>query len=216
MQRKVFRVEQMFGDRRAAAPREATERDPIDQLHALRALGERRDLAAEDLKRELAIVQDVIARNREELAALIGESKTRRMARAAGELGAAVDCMEQASHRILQAAENIDDSAKSLGSVLKTDFEHGLAQDIQDHAVQIYEACNFHDLAGQRIAKVIATLNTVEEQLAGMLARCNALTSGADATGTAEPAENGGLLNGPKLDGDAGHASQGDIDAIFS
>lgn len=124
-------------------------------------------LPADDIKGELALVQEMIARNREELAALIGENKARRMVRAAGELGAAIDGMEKATHKILQSAETIDDSAKSLGSALKTEFERGLAHDIQDHILQIYEACNFQDLAGQRIAKVIATLNMVDEQLAG-------------------------------------------------
>lgn len=137
------------------------------------------------------------------------------MARAAGELGAAIDGMEKATHKILQAAELIDDSAKSLGSALKSEFERGLAQDIQDHTVLIYEACNFQDLAGQRIAKVIDLMNTLEEQLAGMLARCGK-PSGADDAAKPAPTENGGLLNGPRLDGDSGHASQRDIDAIFN
>ena len=218
VQRKVFRVEQMFGEHRAAAPRQndSGERDAIEQLKALRDLGERRDVAADDIKGELALVREMIARNREDLAGLIGENKARRMVRAAGELGAAVDGMEKATHKILQAAETIDDSAKSLGSALKTEFERGLAHEIQDHILHIYEACNFQDLAGQRIAKVIATLNMMDEQIAGMLARCGTITCSADAATTVKPAENGGLLNGPKLDGDPGHAGQGDIDAIFN
>ena len=216
MQRKVFRVEQMFDERRAVAPEKIPgERDAIDRLKALRELGERRDARADGIGRELAAVQEVIARNREELETLFGENKTRRMVRAAGELGAAVDGMEQATHRILQAAETIDDSAKSLGSALRSDFERGLAQDIQDHTVQIYEACNFHDLAGQRIAKVIATLHMVDQQLSGMLARCGPLSGSPVTAATAEPVKNGGLLNGPKLDGDSGHAGQGEIDALF-
>lgn len=217
VQRKVFRIEQMFGARRAAARAESAsgERDAIDGLATLRELGERRD-AADDIRRELATVQQIIARNREELEALIGENKTRRMVRAAGELGAAVDGMEQATHRILQAAETIEDTAKSLGSALKSEFERGLTQDIQDRTVQIYEACNFHDLAGQHIAKVIATLHMVDQQLSGMLARCGTLTSSAAAAVTAAPVKNGGLLNGPKLDGDPDHAGQGQIDALFS
>jgi chemotaxis protein CheZ len=217
VQRRVFRVEQMFGERRTSAPPEtaAGEHDAIDCLKAPHQLDERRAIPRDELKRELALVQEVIARNRNELAALIGESKTRRMARAAGELGAAVDCMEKATHKILQAAEDIDDRARSLDAALKTEFDRGLTQDIQDHTTQIDEACNFHDLAGQRIAKVIATLNMVEEQLAGMLARCDTLGGYRDVAAPAESAEKGGLLNGPKLDGDSGHATQGDIDAIF-
>ncbi len=216
VQRKVFRVEQMFGERRTAVQADDAGTDgAVDRLKALHALGERRDLAGDEVIRELVLVREVIARNRAELAVLIGENKSRRMARAAGELGAAIDGMEKATHKILQAAELIDDSAKSLGSALKSEFERGLAQDIQDHTVLIYEACNFQDLAGQRIAKVIDLMNTLEEQLAGMLARCGKPSSADDAAKPA-PAENGGLLNGPRLDGDSGHASQRDIDAIFN
>jgi len=217
VQRKVFRVEQMFGERRTAAQADdAGTGAAVERLKALHALGERRELAGNDVARELALVHEVVARNRAELAVLLGESKSRRMARAAGELGAAIDGMEKATHKILQAAELIDDSAKSLGSALKSEFERGLAQDIQDHTVLIYEACNFQDLAGQRIAKVIDLMNVIEEQLAGMLARCGKPTCADEAATRPAPAENGGLLNGPRLDGDSGHASQRDIDAIFN
>jgi chemotaxis protein CheZ len=217
VQRKVFRVEQMLGERRAVARGSVRgERDAIGRLETADEIGGRNDATVDEMKREFVAVRELIARNREELEALIGENKARRMVRAAGELGAAVDGMEQATHKILQAAETIDDSAKSLSSTLKTEFARGLAQDIQDHTVHIYEACNFHDLAGQRIAKVIATLHMVDQQLSGMLARCGTLTGSAAAMMTAESAKNGGLLNGPKLDGDAGHAGQREIDALFN
>ncbi len=213
MQRKVFRVERMFGDRRARAQAEGA-RDAIDRLEALHALGNTRGLSGDALMRELESTRAAIARNRAELVRLIGDGKSRHMTRAAGELGAAVEGMEKATHKILQAAETIDDSAKSLGAALKTEFARGLAQDIQDHTMLIYEACNFQDLAGQRIGKVIGLLNEVEEQLATMLAHDGGLAGPSEAAPVA-PAENG-LINGPKLDGDAGHASQRDIDALFS
>jgi chemotaxis protein CheZ len=218
VQRKVFRVEQMFGERRAAAApaQAADERDTGAPLQALNALGNGDEPTGDDIKRALALAQAAIAGNRAELAALLGPNKARRMTRAAGELGAAVDGMEKATHKILQAAETIDDSAKSLGAALKTEFERGLAQDIQDRTMLIYEACSFQDLAGQRIAKAIGIMHMVEEQLADMLARCNGSGCAAEAAPVPAPAENGGLLNGPKLDGEAGHASQHDIDAIFN
>ena len=217
VQRKVFRVEQMFAERRRVAPESAaSERVAIDHHQTAGERSDRCDTTADELKREFTAVRELLARNRKELEALIGENKTRRMVRAAGELGAAVDGMEQATHKILQAAETIDDSAKSLGSALKTEFERGLAQDIQDHTANIYEACNFHDLAGQRIAKVIATLHMVDQQLSGMLTRYSTLTGSPTAGVTVAPAENKGLLNGPKLDGDPGHAGQREIDALFN
>ena len=87
------------------------------------------------------------------------------MAHAAGKLGAAVDGMEKATQKILKSSEVIDESASALAASLKTDYQRGLAQDIQDHVVQIFEACNFQDLSGQRIGNVIETLNTIEDQV---------------------------------------------------
>jgi chemotaxis protein CheZ len=151
VQRKVFRVEQMFAGGRAsaAAVEPADQRHLVDELKTLRALAERRDgneaSAVQSLKRELALIHDTIAGNKRELSLLIGDGKQRRMTRAAGELGAAVDGMEKATQKILKSVEIVDDSAKALTATLKDDYKRGLAQDIQDHVVRIYEACNFQD-----------------------------------------------------------------------
>jgi chemotaxis protein CheZ len=143
----------MFAGGRAPAPGAATEHHVVDELKALRTLAERRDESGAEavvlLTRELALVRDTIARNKRDLAALIGDGKQRGIARAADDLGAAVDGMEKATQKILMSAEVVDDSAKALTATLRDDYKRGVAQDIQDHVVQIYEACNFQDLAGR-------------------------------------------------------------------
>lgn len=202
MQRKVFRVEQMFGSRLAARP--AVEHN-VAQPDA--------NATVQKLTAELALLRDTIARNRRELFALIGDGDDRRMARAAGELGAAVEGMEKATVKILKSTEVIDESARALAAALKTDFERGLCQDIQDHVVHIYEACNFQDLGGQRISNVIATLTTIEDKVAGMLDHCKTQASKAPAV---KSAAGPGLINGPRLDGASGHTSQSDIDNMFA
>ncbi|MGH6664248.1 MAG: protein phosphatase CheZ [Pseudolabrys sp.] len=203
MQRKVFRVEQMFGGRVAAKPTAGDSKA-------------RTEPAGDTLRKfqaELALLHDALARNKRELAALIGDGEQRRMARAAGELGAAIEGMEKATVKILKSTEVIDESARALAASVKNDYERGLTQDIQDQVVQIYEACNFQDLGGQRIGNVIATLNAIEDQVNGMLARCK--LQAADAS-VAKPAAAPGLLNGPRLDGASGHTSQSDIDSMFA
>ena len=169
----------------------------------------------QELARELAVIQSVILRNMRELSALIHDGNDRRMTRAAGELGAAVESMETATQKILASAEAVDDCARALASVLNDDYHHGLAQDVQDHVVRIYEACNFQDLAGQRIGKVIAMLMTVEERLVAMIQRHGGAGS-AQPVQASKPAQSSGLINGPRLDGASGHASQIDIDALFA
>lgn len=193
MQRKVFRIEEMAG----AGERRRTSVAPA--------------LAPAASHREIAQSLDLIARQKRDLAALIHEGKHRRMTLAAGELGAAVEGMETATQNILKATEGIDDNARALGAALKNDYERSLAHDIQEQIVQIYEACNFQDLAGQRIGKVIAVLDMVEAQLTAMALRCN----GGDVPQTESEAKEGGLINGPKLDGASGHVSQRDVDMLF-
>jgi chemotaxis protein CheZ len=212
VQRKVFRVERMFVGHAAARPAGAAQHDQASELKAPRAPAERPDAAMPVLERELARLHDAIAHNKRELAALIGDGRERRLAHAAGKLGAAVEGMEKATVKILKSTEVIDDCAKALAASLKADYERGLAQDIQDHVVKIYEACNFQDLAGQRIGNVIATLNMIEDQVAGMLERCKGRPGDAPV---AQPSSDQGLLNGPRLDGASGHTSQSDIDALF-
>jgi chemotaxis protein CheZ len=167
---------------------------------------------APTLERELAAIRSAIERNMRELSVLINDGNNRRMTRAAGELGAAVEGMETATQKILASAETIDDCARALASALSDDYHHGLAQDVQDQVVRIYEACNFQDLAGQRIGKVIATLIMIEERLAAMIAR---YSDTCGQPGDTKPAGEG-LINGPRLDGADGHATQCDIDAMFA
>jgi len=210
VQRKVFRIEQMMtgranrarlddvgeGDALVSEPRHRAEAGPLDE-------------------RELAALHEVIAHHRRELSALVTEGKDRRMARAAGELSAAVEGMETATQKILASVEVIDDCARAFASAFTDDYHHGLAQDVQDHVVRIYEACNFQDLAGQRIGKVIVTLIMIEERVAALLERCNT-TDSANRPAAAGSPSNGAFINGPRLDGDSGHANQDDIDAMFA
>ena len=87
-----------------------------------------------------------------------------------------------------------------------------MTQDIQEHVTRLFEACNFQDLAGQRIGKVIKTLDMVEQRMTAAVARCK----GAQApAAVASAAPTGALLNGPRLDGEGGHASQRDVDQMF-
>ena len=167
----------------------------------------------QSLKRELALLNDAIAHNMRELAALIGDGHERHMAHAAGKLGAAVEGMEKATEKILKSTEVIDDSAKALAAALKTDYERGLAQEIQDHVVKIYEACNFQDLSGQRIGNVIETLNMIEDQVEGMLDRHQA---GRAMRPPPSRSPTTALLNGPGSTAIPATPASSDIDMMFA
>ena len=206
MQRKAFRIESMLTGRRADLDAAAS---PASHRHSLPFA----EADASGLRAELAVVRDAIARHRQDINTLRGDANDRRFSRAAAELGAAVDDMRHATEQILNLAETADDSARALAASLKDDYKRGLAQEIQDQIVKIYETCNFQDITGQHITKVIRLLSAMESQLDGILARFN----GAPETDLPlAPAKGDTLLNGPKIVGDNGHATQADVDRIFS
>jgi chemotaxis regulatin CheY-phosphate phosphatase CheZ len=129
------------------------------------------------------------------------------LTRIAHELAAVTTGTEQATQKILAAAEEIDQLANNLSAAFKGTLEQGLAQDISDHIVRIFEACNFQDLTGQRVTKVMATVRVIEDHVARALDRIkNTPRKAEDAPG---------LLHGPRLDIDSGHMPQKEIDAMF-
>jgi chemotaxis protein CheZ len=173
----------------------------------------------EKLKVELDLIHDAITRTKREIAVLHGKSfNGEEMAKVNGELGAVVGGTEQATQQILEAAESIDQSATALAKVDSMDQQKQLAEDIQERVISIFEACNFQDLTGQRISKVMVTMKFIEQHINTMMD----IWGGVDAIKAHAPPivdtrdDDSKLLNGPKLEGDVGHASQDDIDALFN
>ena len=172
----------------------------------------------EKLKIELDLIHEAINRTKQEIAMLHGKSfEGDEMARVTGELGAVVGGTEQATQQILEAAESIDQAASALAKVTSPDQQIQLAEDIQERVVSIFEACNFQDLTGQRISKVMTTMRFIEHHINVMME----IWGGVDAIKAHAPAivddrvGDARLLNGPKGLNDDGHASQDDIDALF-
>jgi len=172
----------------------------------------------EKLKIELDLIHDAINRTKREIAVLHGKSfDGQEMAKVNGELGAVVGGTEQATQQILEAAESIDQAASALSKVNSLEQQKILSEEIQERVISIFEACNFQDLTGQRITKVMGTMRFIEQHINAMME----IWGGVDAIRAHAPPiidtreGDARLLNGPKLDGDVGHASQDDIDALF-
>ncbi len=119
------------------------------------------------------------------------------------ELEAVTTGTEQATQKILAAAEEIDQLANNLSAALKGKIEQDLAQDIADTVIRIFEACNFQDLIGQRVSKVMTTIKLIE-------GRRDHRRASAAANDSAQ------FLHGPRLDSDDGHVTQDEIDAMFA
>jgi chemotaxis protein CheZ len=241
-QRKQFRVETLHRtDPRGPSPAEGAplHHEMMRELKALRALVQGQQPQTEEqaekqteteilraklneaqkLKTELDIIYGAIHRTKQELAQIhLGTNQAPDTTRVAQELDAVIGGTEQATEAILKAAEGIDEAASSLAASLKNAHEMQLAQDIQDRVVAIFEACNFQDLSGQRITKAMRSMRFIEQHILRMMEIWGGIEaiSPLAAEAPAEPNGHAHLLNGPKLETDAGHASQNDIDALFN
>lgn len=215
--RKVFRIEQTAGlghePRMAAseAPPRTEIMDALDALQAMLAAAPSRQAAGagpprhdgtERVTAKLRLIRSAIAGVEETHAGRNGSRlPAAATTRIAHELEAVMKGSEQATQKILAAAEEIDQAANNLSAALKGDIEQGLAQDIRDRVIAIFEACNYQDLTGQRVTKVLATLGQIEQEIA--------VTLDELACDPAPP------LHGPRLDSDRGHVSQSDVDSMF-
>jgi chemotaxis protein CheZ len=174
---------------------------------------------AAKLKGELDLIHDAINKTKQEIATVhVTGFEGPEMARVTNELDAIVGGTESATETILSGAEDIDQMATTLLARLKDEQNHALASDIQDRVIKIFEACNFQDLTGQRITKVVATLKFIETHIVRMMEIWGGLEAFKDieAERIAEREGDAKLLNGPKIEGEVGHASQDDIDSLFA
>ena len=225
--RKIFRIEEKAASRLGAqstgAPAPHRHAELMQEISALRAMlgamaqppsdgfGASRNGATARLACELNLIADAINGEtmRTDAAGAAGPGKAMPpMTRIAHELEEVVHSTERATQKVLAAAEEIDQVANNLAAALNGKFEQGLAKDIQDLVITIFEACNFQDLTGQRIAKVLATLNFVEDHVSRVLEEIK--------NPSAARRDGAQYLHGPRLDTDSGHVSQADIDEMFS
>jgi len=129
---------------------------------------------------------------------------------ASGELGAIVEQTADATNRILESCELLEKLAGSL--------DRAQADIITEAVTQIYEACTFQDITGQRVTKVVRALQAIE---AKVLALSNTFASPGTAPGPAQtvsrpaPLPNAGIpLHGPSLPNEA--MCQNDIDDLLA
>jgi hypothetical protein len=204
--RKTFRIEEMTAPRRASQSDNATEATTlaaiVHELEALRTalVSTPRGVGANVLPPN--DTERLASRLRLIRSAVSGSGADAEATRIARELEAVMHGSDEATQKILAAAEEIDQAANNLSAALKGASEQGLAQDIRDRVIAIFEACNFQDLTSQRVVKVMAAFGHIEEQIARTL---------DDLAGVDAPPR----ANGPRLEGDRGHFSQSDVDLMF-
>lgn len=158
--------------------------------------------------RELREIADYITSMRAEIALLhAGEMQSDRLPKAGEHLGAIVVATENATNQIMECAEAM--------LAAEGEDEKTYKALVNDKVMAIFEACSFQDLTGQRIARVIETLEHIEARVGRFAAAVN---PGGEAGHVAEDAREIRarelILNGPQSAGVA--IAQDDIDALMA
>ncbi len=185
-----------------------------------------------ELHQEVELKQAELARLKDEMRAIyhaIDDTKTQILTiketgaegkgidRVAEELSAIVKGTEVATETILQSAELIEQQAGNLVASIRDESQQAMACEIQENIVNIFEACNFQDLTGQRITKVVKTFCFVEARIMKMMEIWGGAEAFLNVAVDEHHAQQGdkSLVNGPALDSDDNLATQDEIDALF-
>jgi chemotaxis protein CheZ len=164
---------------------------------------------------DLHAMKDAIAMTKREIAAL-EQSATGRdgVHRAACELDAVAEATERATTTILGAVEEIENAANMLRNSGTGGDRGDYLRTILDRVVLLYETCNFQDVTGQRIEKVIGTMKFVEERLDRVIAVWGGDRFQPESAPVAEDLSGRDLATGPSLP-DEVQVSQNEVDAFF-
>lgn len=156
--------------------------------------------------REFRELSDYIAKARGEIASLRpSDLQHERLPRAGRELEAIVRSTEEATNKIMAAAEAIMAGSPADGPAY--------ADLISARCMEIFEACSFQDITGQRISKVVDTLTYIEERVSRLKNALGAELADAPHAPGETRAGDSALLNGPALDGEG--IAQDEVDKLM-
>jgi chemotaxis protein CheZ len=183
----------------------------LDRIEAAMR-GERTVAPVERIRFDLVEMSKAITRTKTEIASIKPEADHHgKFGEASEELDSVVLATETATSDILACAERIQEMAWTLR-------EQGAANEICDlidaNATEVYTACSFQDITGQRTRKVIQVLRYLEERINAMIG-----IWGLDGAMAAEAAEkravdgDKALLNGPAKPGTG--LDQADVDMVM-
>lgn len=175
------------------------------------------------LKVDMTEIENAISGTKKELAALKVGNNIGGVEVAALELETVVAQTEAAANDILAASESIETLAGAIQSETSLEAAKALAGEVAEKVTVIYMACNFQDLSGQRVRRVVDTLNFVESRIHKMIDAWGGLQAlheliEAEIQTQEEERETEGaaaLLTGPAPVNAEDHVDQDAIDALF-
>lgn len=130
------------------------------------------------------------------------------------QLDAIIEATETATNTIMEAVEKNDDIVAEIRGKVDDPEVIAMLDKINANSGDVFEACSFQDITGQRVNKVIKSITYVEERVNSLIdVMGREAIESAEVTATSEKTEDEKLLDGPQLAGKG--LSQDDIDSLF-
>ncbi len=168
----------------------------------------------EQVRSELVLLFDYIQKMKGELAALrrMNGPKFESFDRMADQLDAITEATASATDTILSTVEEIGAKAEELRGVVPEEGKPILDR-VDELIGTAFEACSFQDITGQRISKIVHSMQYIDDRVSAMAALWGDDHLREVAGDEEEIDPDQALLNGPALAGEG--VSQDEIDKMF-
>jgi len=199
--KKSSAVKKIVSAAKKAAKKAASGKRPATRIEKM-IFSELENLAGyiHDAKQEIAAIRP-------------DEVKDDFLPKAEIELGAIVEATAEATHTIMDACDGLDG--------LMSQLEGDAATTLMDATTKIYEACTFQDITGQRINKVVKTLQHIEARVDKLIEvfeikveKSGSANEQDSSSGEDKKISDEDLLEGPQLKGQG--RSQAEIDDLLA
>lgn len=180
--------------------------------HVIQSLGDKVSTADIKFYTELEELARYIREAKHEIAAIKPKDiSTDYIPNATDELDAVVGATEEATNKIMDVCDEVSAIAEGCTDEIK--------QQLIACTTKVFEACNFQDITGQRITKVVEALKHIDARIEALVRAMGeeihrgdgGLSTHAKHVHAADPEK--GLLNGPQLPGSA--IDQSEIDKLL-
>lgn len=154
-----------------------------------------------------------MAKIRNELAGLRADSEDDLFKSAIEQLEALAGEIAGATDRVMTAGEAIQAAADAIAAKTKERPTKTQVKRITANTVELFEACSFQDITGQRISKITRTVGAIEGGVHAVATLAGGKNAPAKRPEAIDRVDGGLILQGPQINGPA--VSQTDIDKLF-
>ena len=170
------------------------------------------------LKKDLVDLFDHIQRIRREIASIRRPGADEdHFVQMSDELDAIVSATEEATNQIMENAEGIEDLVEQVKARTEDAETNALLDQVPVKTSDIFQACTFQDITGQRITKVVKLLKFVEERVNALISVWGESAIAHEAVDRNDPDAKDPYkryLHGPQMEGEA--ISQDEVDAMLA